>query len=147
MLFIKIHQHLPTMTNIKFIYETRANRIFMSILSAAIVVLSAIAIWVDGDISDFLFGIASGGLFYILLGLGRLFWNKNFVYVGHNYLLVRINTFFFKTILFDRVESVDISETVQHIHLRNKDIQIQTEGINDQDVSRLQMLISTLVKA
>lgn len=135
------------MSRIKFIYETKSKRIFMSVLSACILILTAIGLLVDKSSSGFLFGFATGGGLYIILELISLFLNRNFVYIGHNYLLIRINRFFFQTLLLDRVQSHTASETIQRIQLKEKSIDIRTEGIDKQDVKRLQLLLSKLVKA
>lgn len=135
------------MNRIKFIYETRSKRIFMSVLSACILILTAIGLLVDKGSSGFFFGVATGGVLYIILELASLFLNRNFVYIGHNYLLIRINRFFFKTLLLDHVESVNVSDTIQQIHLKERIIEVRTEGIAEQDVNQLQVLILKLAEA
>lgn len=134
------------MKRIKFIYETRSKRIFMSVLSACILIFLATGLLVDKDSSGFFFGVATGGVIYILLEFIGLFLNRNVVYVGQNHMLIRVNMVLFKIIMFDRIEEVDVSGKVQRIYLRNKTLEIKTENIHSEDVNRLQAIISKLVK-
>ncbi|MBZ9785901.1 hypothetical protein LB456_00370 [Psychroflexus sp. CAK57W] len=135
------------MKRIKFIYEARSKRIFMSVLSACILIFSAIGLLVDKDSSGFFFGVAFAGVLYGLLEFIGLFLYKHFVFLGNEYALIRINSFFFKTVLLDQLDSVEIIENTLRIHLSHKAIDINIKGISPKDVNRLQMFMSTSAKA
>ena len=135
------------MTKIKFIFETKAKRQFWSIFAACILLFTSLALVVHEDYKGILFGVALGGAVYALLESVTLFLYKNFVFLGHNYMLVRVKSFFFKTILSNQLDSVEITENNLCIHLSNKSIDINTEGINKQDINQLHILISKFAKA
>lgn len=134
------------MNRIKFIYETRSNRIFMSVLSVCLLMISAISLLVESDLKDFFLGLMFGIISVLLILLISLFTYKNVVYGNDKYLLVRINTFYFKTIVLDQIKSQEITDKHLQIHLSNKTIQIHRAGIDPQDINRLQMIISKSVK-
>lgn len=134
------------MNRIKFIYETRSNRIFMSVLSVCLLMISAISLLVESDLKDFSLGLMFGIVSVLLILFISLFTYKNFVYGNDKYLLVRINTFYFKTIVLDQIKSLEVNDNYLQIHLSNKTIQIHRAGIDPQDINRLQMIISKSVK-
>lgn len=134
------------MNRVKFIYETRSNRIFMYVLSVCILIISAISLLVESDLKDFFSGLMFGIISVLFILFISLFTYKNFVYGNNKYLLLRINTFYFKTIILDQIKSLEVNDNYLQIHLSNKTIQIHRAGIDPQDINRLQMIISKSVK-
>jgi hypothetical protein len=135
------------MNRIKFIFETKAKRKLWSLLAVGILFFTILALMVNEDYQGFFYGVALGGAFYGFLEFFSLFLYKNFVVVGHNFLFVRVKSFFFTTLLLDQVQCVELVDDQLCFYLPNKTMEISTDGIETEDVHRLVDLVSKWKKA